>query len=128
MIYNRDKIDDSYNKNTWLFPNYQLVNAFTASIFPLAATILSLMYALNQKKRQFNVDAKTFDPRLSNRRRTERESFRSLMEEGEEDSLVMGLSPHGDSEIIHAAIGQTTDEIRLTPKQRKMESGFSSLF
>jgi magnesium-transporting ATPase (P-type) len=98
-IYNSDKINDSYNKNTWLFPNYQLVNAFTASIFPLAATILSLLYALNQKKKQFNVDAKTFDPRVSNRRRTERESIRSVMED-DDDSLVMGLGPNGDSEFI----------------------------
>ena len=127
-IYNSDEINDSYNKNTWLFPNYQLVNAFTASIFPLAATILSLLYALNQKKKQFNVDAKTFDPRVSNRKRTERESVRSLMEDGE-DSLVMGLAPYGDSEIIKVAIGHTRDDIKLTPKQRKaQQSGFSSIF
>ena len=98
-IYNTDKITESYNANTWLFPNYQLVNAFTASIFPLAATILSLLYALNQKKKQFNMDAKNFDPRISNRRRTDRESIRSLIEDGD-DSLVMGLAPGGDSEII----------------------------
>ena len=98
-IYNTDKITESYNANTWLFPNYQLVNAFTASIFPLAATILSLLYALNQKKKQFNMDAKNFDPRISNRRRTDRESIRSLIEDGD-DSLVMDLAPGGDSEII----------------------------
>ena len=47
--------------------------------------------------------------------------------EDEDDSLVMGLGPNGDSEFIQAAIGHTTDDIRLTPKQRKMQSGFSSI-
>ena len=46
-IYNVDTIDDSYNHNTWLFPIYQLVSGILASIFPLAATIISLLYALN---------------------------------------------------------------------------------
>ena len=44
-----------------------MVDAFTDSISSLAATILSLLYVLNQKKEKFNVDDKMFDPGISNR-------------------------------------------------------------
>ena len=98
----------SYDKNTWVFPLYQLINALTASLFPLGATIISLLYALNQKERQFCMDAKNYDAKLTYRSRTARESMRSMMEE-DEDSLVLG-----DSEVIKA-IGATVDDVKLTP-------------
>jgi len=81
--------------------------------------MVSLMYALNQKKRQLNVVAKNFEMRHSTRKITERQSIRSLIDDSD-DSLALG-----DSEMIKA-IGHTRDDIRLTPKQRKMQSGVSS--
>jgi hypothetical protein len=68
------------------------------------------------------METKVYNPRVSNRRRTERESIRSLMDESDENIDIFG----GESEVIKG-IGHTTDDIKLTPKQRKMESGFSSL-
>jgi hypothetical protein len=70
----------------------------TVSLFPLGATIISLLYALNQKERQFCMEARRYDPHISQRRRTERESMRSLIEESqEEDSLILK-----DNEMIRA--------------------------
>jgi hypothetical protein len=54
------------------------------------------------------MEAKNYDPKLSYRKRTARESIRSMMEE-DEDSLVLG-----DSELIKA-IGATVDDVKLTP-------------
>jgi hypothetical protein len=53
-----------------------MVDAFTASISSLPATILSLLYVVNQKKDEFNLNDKMFDPWICNRRRTKRDSIR----------------------------------------------------
>ncbi len=50
-IYNEDPLDESYDNNTWLFPAYQLITGLSASLFPLAAIIISILYALYQRER-----------------------------------------------------------------------------
>ncbi len=74
--------------------------------------MVSLLYALNQKKRQLNVVAKNFDLRNSNRKFTERQSIRSLIDDSS-DSF-----PLEDSELVKG-IGNTRDDVYLTPKLRK---------
>lgn len=51
-------IDISFNEGTWLFPIYQLITSIFASLFPLAATVVSLLYAVSQKRKMFKVDHK----------------------------------------------------------------------
>lgn len=51
-------IEDSFNDGTWLYPIYQLITSLFATFFPLAATVVSLLYAVSQKRRMFKVDSK----------------------------------------------------------------------
>ena len=59
------------------------------------------------------MEARTYDPDKRNtKRRTARESIRSLIYE-EEDSLILG-----NSEIV-PGIGNTVENIKLSPRVRK---------
>lgn len=39
-------IEDSAEDGSWLYPGYQLITSLFATFFPLAATVVSLLYAL----------------------------------------------------------------------------------
>lgn len=54
VFFNQHELDLSYNEGTWFFPLYQLFSCFFSSLFPLAAIIVSLMYAINHKTRMVN--------------------------------------------------------------------------
>lgn len=51
-------INESSAEGTWLFPAYQLCSSILSSLLPIGAIIVSTMYAINHKKRMFNVAAK----------------------------------------------------------------------
>ncbi len=44
-------MNESYSNGSLLYPMYQLCSSLLSSLLPLAAIIISLMYAMNQKKR-----------------------------------------------------------------------------
>ena len=54
----QDSVNESYAQGTWLYPGYQLFSCLFASLFPLAAIIISLLYAVNHKKRMVNIAMK----------------------------------------------------------------------
>lgn len=49
----KDAMDDSYNQSTWLFPFVYFISSIFASLLPLSAIIVSLMYAVKQKEKIF---------------------------------------------------------------------------
>ena len=67
---------------------------------------------------------KTFKKRQSNRPKSERESIRSLLEDDEDAPIMEDI----DSELLKPVGLRSNDEVKLSPNQRKYESGFSSVF
>ena len=47
LINHLQDIEDSLNNGDWLYPGYQLITCLFATFFPLAATVVSLLYALS---------------------------------------------------------------------------------
>jgi len=49
-IYQQE-MNDSYASGDWFYPTYLLCSSILASLMPLTAIILSLLYAMGQKRR-----------------------------------------------------------------------------
>jgi hypothetical protein len=75
----QEEINDSYGKGTWFYPLYQLFSSFFASLFPLAAIIVSLMYAVNQKKRIVTVSER-ISPKQKRKNNISSDSIQSYLE------------------------------------------------
>lgn len=53
-----DKLDESLQQGTWLYPMYHLISSMLGTILPIASIIYSLMYGITHK-------SSTIDPSLS---------------------------------------------------------------
>jgi hypothetical protein len=98
----QEEINESYGSGTWLYPVYQILSSFLSSLFPLAAIIASLIYAINHKKRMVHISERTT---LVKQNRN-RDSMQSLIEyeegsEFEDDGASMAdfSLPNGNEMI-----------------------------
>ena len=53
-----DKLDESLQQGTWLYPMYHLISSMLGTILPISSIIYSLMYGITHK-------SSTIDPSLS---------------------------------------------------------------
>jgi len=59
LFFFQHEIDESYDHATWLFPMINLTSSIFASLFPIAAVLISFNYALTHKKRQFTLRSRS---------------------------------------------------------------------
>lgn len=121
-------IDESYSIGSWLYPGYQLLSSFMSSLFPIAAIIGSLLYAITHKKRMVSVAERTTQVK----RKGARDSMQSLLEheegsgEFEDDSssnlgdvaLLNNADLTDDSKAIFLKPKRGPRSSELTPKQQ----------